>query len=116
MPMRHSRSRLALRSRLLPLCILIALALAASGLWNSPVQSQSREQTLIIARNIDDYVTNDVSRQYEYTSQMLDQSAYDALVTVESPDFTKIQPKLAERWEISKDGLIYTFYLRKGVK
>src|SRR5205807_2099462 len=32
------------------------------------------------------------------------------------PDFTKIQPKLAERWEISKDGLTYTFHLRGGAK
>jgi dipeptide transport system substrate-binding protein len=27
----------------------------------------------------------------------------------------KILPSLAERWEISKDGLVYTFYLRKQV-
>ena len=29
---------------------------------------------------------------------------------------TKIVPGLAERWTISPDGLIYTFYLRRGVK
>jgi peptide/nickel transport system substrate-binding protein len=97
----------------------VALALAVLAVLapcGGSAQAQSRQETLIIARNIDDYVTNDPSRTYEYTSQMLDQAAYDTLVTVEAPDFTKIQPKLATKWEASKDGLTYTFQLRPGVK
>jgi peptide/nickel transport system substrate-binding protein len=94
-----------------------ALGLAAVLLLApSPALAQSRQETLIIARNIDDYVTNDVHRTYEYTSQILDTAAYDTLVTVDAPDFTKIQPRLATSWTVSPDGTTYTFKLRPGVK
>jgi len=43
------------------------------------------------------------------------QALYDRLVRFE-PGTTRIVPGLAERWEISSDGLEYTFHLRPGVR
>ncbi|RMF49822.1 MAG: hypothetical protein D6749_12230 [Chloroflexota bacterium] len=42
-------------------------------------------------------------------------SVYDTLV-YRDPITKAFVPGLAERWEISPDGLIYTFYLRRGVR
>lgn len=101
---------------LLPVVLGIVAALSVLGGMPWGAGAQTREQTLIIVRNIDDMVTNDPSRTYEWTSQIIDQASYDTLVTVEPPDVTKIQPKLATKWEISPDGTTYTFTLRSGVK
>lgn len=44
-------------------------------------------------------------------------NVYDRLVESESVNGeTKIVPGLADTWDISKDGLTYTFHLHKGVK
>jgi ABC-type transport system substrate-binding protein len=40
---------------------------------------------------------------------------YDCLVKYK-PGSTDLAPGLAEKWDVSKDGLVYTFTLRKGVK
>jgi dipeptide transport system substrate-binding protein len=40
---------------------------------------------------------------------------YDRLVDFERGG-TKVVPALAEKWEISEDGTVYTFHLRRGVK
>jgi len=42
-------------------------------------------------------------------------SVYDTLIYLD-PETGEFVPGLAERWEISGDGLAYTFYLKEGVK
>lgn len=45
---------------------------------------------------------------------MVNKSLFNGLVRYSPVDWTP-QPDLAERWETSKDGLSWTFYLKKGV-
>ena len=48
-------------------------------------------------------------------AQMVFYCSHETL-TYLNPETHKIQPDLAESWDISPDGLVYTFYLKKGVK
>ena len=103
--------------RVVSRALAVALALAAAALaGGAPAEAQSRQETLILASSISDYITNDPSRTFEFTSQIIDRAAYDTLVTVEPPDISTVRPRLATSWEISKDGTAYTFKLRPGVK
>ncbi len=60
------------------------------------------------ATDLDPHLTNAVSRQ------RVTQLMYSYLVQTDAE--LKVQPDLAERWEIAPDGKTYTFFLRKGVK
>lgn len=42
-------------------------------------------------------------------------SMYDRLVTYQPPDYSKVAPMLADSWDVSSDGLTYTFHLHSGV-
>jgi dipeptide transport system substrate-binding protein len=53
---------------------------------------------------------NTTGTSFDVTEQI-----YDNIVDFERGG-TKVVPGLAEKWEISKDGLEYTFHLRHGVK
>ncbi len=53
---------------------------------------------------------NTTGTSFDATEQI-----YDNLVEFERGT-TKVIPSLAEKWTVSKDGLEYTFFLRKGVK
>lgn len=95
--------------RLWSLLLLGILLLAAAPGQGGP----AGRNTLVIggAKDIvspDPYRTNDADSAYVY------QLIFDPFVTIDSQG--RVVPMVAERWEVSADGLTYTFYLRRGVK
>jgi peptide/nickel transport system substrate-binding protein/oligopeptide transport system substrate-binding protein len=102
------RRRLAGRPSGFLLGLLVASALACSGssAGSDRVLVDSRDET--DPRSLDPALSTDVptGRAVAYLFDGL--TIFDAAANV--------KPGLAERWDISPDGRIYTFHLRQGVK
>ena len=57
--------------------------------------------------------TLDVSQLSDYNSSRTAMGMYEGLVRF-GDGTTDVEPALAERWDVSDDGLVYTFYLREA--
>lgn len=87
----------------------LALALLA-GAWSAPGLAQTfvfgaqGEPVQLDPAVITDGISAKVTRQ-----------VFDNLVKYRGPT-TEVEPALAERWEVSPDGRVWTFHLRPGVR
>ena len=71
--------------------------------------------TVVIAR-AEDTVSLDPGRAFETMTGMLHKATYQTLVTFPDDSASEIKPLLAEKWDISTDGKVYTFTLSKDAK
>ena len=63
----------------------------------------------------DDISTLDPQIGYDWQNWSMIKSLFDGLMDYK-PGTTELIPDLAESYDVSPDGLMYTFKLRKGVK
>lgn len=85
-----------------------------SSSTHTPKEISSEKTTLVFGRGGDSQ-TMDPSKATDGETFYATKQIYNTLVQFKYGT-TEIEPGLAERWEITPDGLEYTFYLRKNVK
>ena len=93
------------------LASVLTFLLALSGV----VAVQAFDPTTFIFATNEEIDTLDPAVTYANTSFREIYVLYDRLVTYEGASIEP-KPMLATQWDISEDGLTYTFYLRKDVK
>jgi len=60
-------------------------------------------------------VSLDPPNSYESEGIQVIRQVWDGLVKY-NPETLEVEPAIAESWDVSDDGLVYTFHLKKGVK
>lgn len=74
------------------------------------------KDTLVMAFSIDDLISLDPAEIFEFSGAEYTANTYDRLINYDVDNVTNIYGGAATSWEISEDGLSYTFHIRKGVK
>lgn len=75
----------------------------------------AQDNTLIVATSLDDVITFDPARSYETTNLTIQHATYDTLLEIHADDLNTIVPGAADSYEVSEDGLVYTFSLHPGI-
>ncbi len=91
------------------------LALAALGLGSFANADDIKQGGQMVVAFKDDMATLDPAIGYDWQNWSIIKSLYSRLMDYE-PGTTTLRPDLAESFDVSGDGLTYTFKLRHGVK
>src|SRR3954462_13398129 len=91
--------------------VLLALVLVVSGCGGS---SAASDRVLVDSRDESDPRSIDPSLSTDVPTGRAVGYLFDGLTAFDAA--AHVHPALAERWDVSKDGRVYTSHLRHGVK
>ena len=94
--------------------VMLALAMPVAGQDYTP-DPNARARGSIVITYKDDVATLDPAIGYDWQNWSMIKSLFDGLMDY-VPGTTTLRPGLAESYDISEDGMTYTFHLRPGVK
>ena len=77
---------------------------------------KSKDPTTLVVATFGGPETLDPALAYETAGGEIIQNVYETLVFYDGEATDKFVPQLAESWEVSPDGTVYTFKIRSGVK
>lgn len=82
---------------------------------SSSAEYHSADPTTFVEATIGDIDTLDPALAYDTASATVIFNVYETLVFYDGESTDKFVPQLAESWELSDDGTVYTFHIRQGV-
>jgi oligopeptide transport system substrate-binding protein len=95
--------------------LLASVSIAAMMIAAAPAFAEVKQGGEMTVTFKDDLITLDPAIGYDWKNWSVIKSVFDGLMDYK-PGTTELVPDLAESYEVSDDGLTYTFKLRQGVK
>jgi peptide/nickel transport system substrate-binding protein len=86
---------------------------ALSYLGGMRVEAATPRDVVVMGKQIDDMIALDPAQAYEFTDNELDGNIYRKLVMPDPKTGMSVIGDLAEQFEVSADGLTFTFRLRR---
>lgn len=94
-----------------------AEAPAAEAVAEEPAAKEPAEEgmaNILVIAIAEDTASLDPARAFETLPSIVHKATYETLVTFPPDSVERISPSLAESWQISEDGTVYTFSLNKA--
>jgi peptide/nickel transport system substrate-binding protein len=95
---------------------LLAASAAAPMLSALRAEAATPKDVLVMGKTIDDMIALDPAQAYEFSDNEFDGNIYRKLVTPDPKTGQTVIGDLAEKFEVSSDGLTFTFHLRRDAK
>ncbi|MGI6554691.1 MAG: ABC transporter substrate-binding protein [Bacillota bacterium] len=102
-----------MKKRLFAVLLLIMLIGVVAGCGGGG-EGTAEKDTIVVGLQAEP-VTLDPAQMTDFNSTRGGREIYDSLIEFKDGS-TELEPGLAESWEVSENGLEYTFHLRQGVK
>jgi peptide/nickel transport system substrate-binding protein len=95
---------------------LLATSAATPLLSTMRAEAATPKDVLVMGKTIDDMIAMDPAQAYEFSDNEFDGNIYRKLVTPEPKTGQTVIGDLAEKFEVSSDGLTFTFHMRRDAK
>jgi oligopeptide transport system substrate-binding protein len=103
------------RYRYLHLALVLALIAVVAATAFGPVKAADAKPLVLSVTGKGDIPTLDPALVEDTASAWVTNHTHYSLARGLETDLTKIMPGMAEKWELSQDGLVYTFSIRQNV-
>ena len=97
------------------LCFILCFGLLSGcGSSKEPTEEGAAKDEVVIATDTD-LKSLDPMKDWNSSCYYIYWTVYNRLISY-NEETGEFEPELAESWEMSDDGMVYTFHLREGVK